>query len=86
MNEDVKLDYSQTDRDLLRDTHANTLRTLDVLAAHTADDKERFDRTDARLDGLEKWQARISGIAGFLGFVAGIASRHIENFLTPLFR
>ena len=85
MGEDVKLDYCQSDRDLLRDTNANAKATLELVTTHTEEDKERFERIDTRIGTLETWHARVSAVSSFAGFVAGLAVKYAGAKLAGLF-
>jgi hypothetical protein len=71
--QEVNLQYTQEDRDMIRDTNRDVKEILVKVRTHGDD----LVALAARVTKLETWQARVLAIAGFIGFLAGLASRFL---------
>lgn len=69
-NNPVVLQFTQDDRDMLRDTHALVKEMITTL-------KEPKSGLEVRVDALEEWKTRVIAICAFAGFLAGIAARAV---------
>lgn len=74
---EVQLQFTQDDRDLLRDTNADVKRVLNGQETHGVEDNRRFAEIDTRLKKLEKWQTTVIAASTVVAFFAGLAARLI---------
>jgi hypothetical protein len=65
----VVLQFTQQDRDMLRDTNADVKSVLVTLGGANGH--------EARIASLEKWQTRVVAICSFVGFVMGLAAKAV---------
>ena len=72
-DEPVILQFTQTDRDMLRDVHRDVQTILAGGLTHSREDDERFAEHDKRLEKLEQWQTGIAAIVAFVAFLLGLA-------------
>lgn len=65
------LHFTQTDRDMLRDTNGDVKR---IAAALEKQDLKHAEH-DKRIASVERWQTRFGAVAAFVGFMGGLAAR-----------
>lgn len=69
----VLLQFTQDDRDMLRDTNRDAKQILDNMA----NSSELISALALRVAKLEVWQARVMAICGFIGFGAGLVAKAV---------
>jgi hypothetical protein len=88
--DEIELPFTLADRLALHDTNRDVKEVLSAITTHTAEDKEHFGRQDEliekqdeRLNRLERFQSKVSGISALVGLVVGSAIREAVGFFLP---
>lgn len=63
----IHLQFTQDDRDMIRDTNRDVKQILGSL--------EGSHGLEARVEKLEMWQTRVMAICCFVGFVSGLVAK-----------
>ncbi len=69
--------FTQEDRDLLRDTSSDVKRVLLGMSEHYEDDTTRFASIEARLKLLETWLIRVGAICATVVAIGGFLIRQL---------
>jgi hypothetical protein len=77
MNGDVQLQFTQTDRDMLRDVNRDVKSILDGMVTHNDSDLTKFNDLEMRLKSIETWQTRVMAIYVALGTVGGFVLKAV---------
>jgi hypothetical protein len=65
---DVELKYTQTDRDMIRDTKNLAQQILGNVQSTVVD----LGALETRVQQLEQWRTAVVAVCGFVGFISGV--------------